>query len=1331
MSPPVATATASTPSASSFINDPLSYNDNNAMMLNSHDAYGNMNDNFSNSLFLMPESPNSSTSSSSSSPQSNSSMLSNNSNIDNYITNTINNSNDLFDFSLDKLSNNFYDLFHGDYNPYNNTYNGNIANNFSSFGEVDDDDDDDDLAHHEIDQELVEAINSDIISENDSENDHIVNEFGSVASTTAAATNIAYNSDPLAAIREIALSQRKNQRKHKNSTSSISSITMSSIKKVAIELQNTASSFCSSTNSGNSNAKPVVNNIRQNNNNNQLDLLSPNIDLSDVKLEDHFDENDFGDLLALDDWEQMLDEDCISRLTADFTNATNSSARNLLPIQHVNQIPINVSKTPITSSIKLITTPTANTMHKVQHFTNEQAKMTSASTPIIQTIKTSPLNTTHSTANNQIKNSSSLNVVHNASSKPVSNGPTIVSTSNVVKRLSSVTLANPAAAKPTPTSIASSRSLAVANKPSNDLILENNSSSINLTTISIKSGDQLKNKTITACNPYTGTNNPAPIAKANIQNATNTNAASGSFIDHIDIIDCVNPDQIFPYRHPRFIKSEYEFDELNVANHIDDDEEEEIDVVSINSHVQSQSTIAQASFLSNSTVNNLNSNPLSHNHHNYYHPPKKSSMPNKQSKQSAPAKTSSSSSNNENSNEEKLSQTPSLLAKCLKSSPLNNSSRINNNNNAAASISSAASSASSPTPTLVTKTISKANGPHKNTITVLQSSDELNSAKKTSSSTGNFIKTTKLNNNSSSSSNNTAGLSLTNGSLSTTTILSKNKSTVVNSNQLTNGNITLTKASSHLLAEQQQSTKPTIGHRKASNASKKAAAAAAAAAATTATTTTTTTTTSTANLASKLNTSNLNSIRILTTTSANGVRPTQPAISIANPLAPNKSVSLAQPLKLAGSNSTNSTFVLNNTISEQMNNPNSSVLTTTKYVTMTTTKISANNLKNINSTPANAPKSTIIISTTPSSNLSTTTISTNSSSVLTNSSNPLLNQPSVKPSLNFSVHQPSIKTLTTNSKWPNSTSLTQINKMNKKQQKSVANQSSESAEFYYEDDEFARRLSLTSADVTSKQQRVLAKGQIVLNSSASKSNGLASKNNSIEDLDDDDDDEDDDDDDDDDEDDDCSTSSSSSPSSLTSNTSSGCSTPTKAKKNNLMDFNGGKSNQQDNQNEMSVNDSGFDMDILNEKLSNKKIKKQKGQSSSGGSGSKRNNRLNTLGYASDNPAEKRAFHILSERQRRNDLKKLFETLRTNIPTLSDKQKASKLTILKAAVDHLAEVANKKDKLNTVFDKEKARNAQLLLHLKSLQQQQQPSLNFNHQSVLTTSASAPITRLVVH
>lgn len=117
-----------------------------------------------------------------------------------------------------------------------------------------------------------------------------------------------------------------------------------------------------------------------------------------------------------------------------------------------------------------------------------------------------------------------------------------------------------------------------------------------------------------------------------------------------------------------------------------------------------------------------------------------------------------------------------------------------------------------------------------------------------------------------------------------------------------------------------------------------------------------------------------------------------------------------------------------------------------------------------------------------------------------------------------------------------------------------------------------------------------------------------------------------------------------------------------------------------------------------------------GSTTSGQSSSRRSQKYNSLGYSSDNPAEKRAFHILSERQRRNDLKKLFETLRMSIPALSDKQKASKLTILKAAVDHLLDASHKREKLHTCYEKEKQRHNQLVQHLRLLQQQQ----HFNHQ-----------------
>jgi len=285
----------------------------------------------------------------------------------------------------------------------------------------------------------------------------------------------------------------------------------------------------------------------------------------------------------------------------------------------------------------------------------------------------------------------------------------------------------------------------------------------------------------------------------------------------------------------------------------------------------------------------------------------------------------------------------------------------------------------------------------------------------------------------------------------------------------------------------------------------------------------------------------------------------------------------------------------------------------------------------------------------------------------------------------------------------------------------------EDDEFYYEDEDFNRRLNGTASQASSAMTSNLIIKQtnlvnsIKLKATEPKNDDLEFHNNFDEedDLDDDDEDLDDI------EDDECSSSSSSSTPSpgssssllTSSGTSSGYSTPTKT-----------KSNKTDLLTKTNLASNEFDLSVLNEKLTkkqtNKKNKMQSQQTSSMSSlssisgqqvsattlttttGSKRNSRNNLMGYSSDNPAEKRAFHILSERQRRNDLKKLFETLRINIPALCDKQKASKLTILKAAVDHLSEVTNKKEKLCSIFDKEKVKNTKLLQQLKALQQQQQ-------------------------
>ena len=80
------------------------------------------------------------------------------------------------------------------------------------------------------------------------DNEHMINDFGmiSMASTMQAAASLA-NNDALVAIRELACHEKKMQgRKHKNSTSSTASVSRSStIKKVAIELQNSTANLVS------------------------------------------------------------------------------------------------------------------------------------------------------------------------------------------------------------------------------------------------------------------------------------------------------------------------------------------------------------------------------------------------------------------------------------------------------------------------------------------------------------------------------------------------------------------------------------------------------------------------------------------------------------------------------------------------------------------------------------------------------------------------------------------------------------------------------------------------------------------------------------------------------------------------------------------------------------------------------------------------------------------------------------------------------------------------------------------------------------------------------
>lgn len=63
--------------------------------------------------------------------------------------------------------------------------------------------------------------------------------------------------------------------------------------------------------------------------------------------------------------------------------------------------------------------------------------------------------------------------------------------------------------------------------------------------------------------------------------------------------------------------------------------------------------------------------------------------------------------------------------------------------------------------------------------------------------------------------------------------------------------------------------------------------------------------------------------------------------------------------------------------------------------------------------------------------------------------------------------------------------------------------------------------------------------------------------------------------------------------------------------------------------------------------------------------------------ASDNedPSElgKRKYHNSLERQRRNDIKHLFDGLRAAVPALRETQRAAKMTILQSAADHIRQL----------------------------------------------------------
>jgi len=112
-----------------------------------------------------------------------------------------------------------------------------------------------------------------------------------------------------------------------------------------------------------------------------------------------------------------------------------------------------------------------------------------------------------------------------------------------------------------------------------------------------------------------------------------------------------------------------------------------------------------------------------------------------------------------------------------------------------------------------------------------------------------------------------------------------------------------------------------------------------------------------------------------------------------------------------------------------------------------------------------------------------------------------------------------------------------------------------------------------------------------------------------------------------------------------------------------------------------------------------------------------------ISYSNFDRNEKREFHILSERRRRYDLKKLFETLRVNIPTLYDKQKASKVIILRTAVEHINETRKYNERLKRTLQTEVTRQNNLKEYLNLiLLEKEKDTLNNNNNVNNTSSLS---------
>jgi hypothetical protein len=1128
----------------------------------------------------------------------------------------------------------------GDYLNINNSVS---TNNFNSTNDDDDEDDDDEILLSNIDAQMSYmnehefALNSDFNSENDSETDHLLN-------TDLAMNDYQHSTDALIAIREMAIKEkRQQQRKHKNSTSSVSS--MSTIKKVAIELQNTV---YSNTNTFNYSiqAKPVTNhnnvsstNSVVNTNNSYNNQMSHNMnsafELGDLRVENDFDENEFGDILGFEDWEQVLDEDCILRLTTDFscnTNTTNNLNTTTINNSNNNNVVSNIANASntITSTTPLPSTTTSslnmsNNTNIIQKpiAVNVSSNIGSSSLTTINkaTIKIPPttaiLNSSNSSSSSSLIPASTVPKVQQFSSstksQPLvvllsSNSSTNSSSSSSSSAIHSSNTQQTLTTTPIKTSTTGSNQIKKLDSSLNVINFKqasqsNFSKSVNISASSTCSIKRLNSVVINDTRLY----KPAQInenmavnnssGQANQQllknkvnksliittpTVTRTTPSAATITTALTTptlttttINSANTMQISPNHHGS--KSSSSNSLIDPSEVIDCVNPDQIFPCRLHRYIKTENfddeDEEEIDVVSINGCNTItNSNTFSASGSNT------STMNNHLSHHNyynPPKKSINSQSNKSHQQQSQQQKQVVFVRNNLKTEAVD--SQTNNENLKGSSVNGEHLTMNNSS--LLAKCLKSSTAQSNKTLASI-SNAQLNKAYQIGGhlkkSNNNIVKTTKLNNN--------------------INDVNENKTTLLTSDKFQS---TLIKSSSSPMFPKEEQQK-TLNRQKP--------------------------TPTTATITTSINTSN-------NKTSTNGANNIS-SIRIYSSPQLNRSISLTQPA-ITTSVCANSTSNLINTSS----NP--------KYVT----KVSNSNYKgqtNLNS------------STTATTTTTSTTIGKSTTAKIITT--PIL----------------------TLNRLNNTDNLVNTKKLPKAQ------------ELIRDDD-----LKLRQADVLNMKQQPM----II---------------DSYDDFDDDDFD------DDEDEMDDCSSTSSpsSSTSSMTSNTSSGCSTPTKSPSS----ASSSSKKQNEDMKPSNKQQNEFDLNVLSDKLTKKANKKN--------AGTKRANRLNSLGYSSDNPAEKRAFHILSERQRRNDLKKLFETLRTNIPALCDKQKASKLTILKAAVDHLVEVANKKDKLNSVYEKEKLKQIQLMQHLKNLQQQQQqhqPSGFNSFQSIVnsSTGSNTMTSALTVH